>query len=344
MSLSPDRRELVAVDDGYDYTKVVTRSRSARIPTAYSLELSPYAALMGSNPDDLERIYEIEGVQYAVGPKVAGMETRFEDFPYHPANLAVAMDGIRRVVEPGRPVQIIAGVPLNRYYSPTGEINEQVLEKKSLAWTRHVKSDGPALPRIMKITVIAEAVAAWFDFVVNDNFVPNDDLINDFMAVVDIGGRTTDIAVFQDGNVNMAMSGTKDSGVLDVQSCVSRLLEDKFKGTKFPRSMLNDAVKFGTLKLASGQVDLSAEVIKERRSLVSKIEIFMNGKLGSQMPLIQRVLFVGGGAHALQFELKDRFPNAVFAQDPQMANARGMLKYGVTFAGMEDDLPAVVNA
>lgn len=69
----------------------------------------------------------------------------------------------------------------------------------------------------------------------------------------------------------------------------------------------------------------------------------MKAQFGNQLPLMKRVLFVGGGAQALQFELKERFPNAVFASDAQMANARGMLKFGVTVAGFEDE-PAVVNA
>lgn len=337
MTLSSSRLELVAIDDGYDFTKVVTRFKDARIPTAYSLNPSTKVTVMG-NREDIENVYEIEGVQYAVGPNVVGRDTRFEDFPYHPANLAVAMDAIRRVVEPGAAVHVIAGVPLNRFYLPSGEINTGVSNKKTLAWSRHVKSvRGPALPRIAKVSVIAEAVAAWFDFAIDDKFVARDHLINDFMAVVDIGGRTTDIAVFQDGDINMALSGTLDSGVLEVQKRVINILSAKYPGTKFPRSLLNDAVKFGKVTLGTTSLDISSEVITERSSLVSSIEIFMKAQFGNQLPLMKRVLFVGGGAQALQFELKDRFPNAVFANDPQMANARGMLKFGVTVAGFENE-------
>ena len=69
----------------------------------------------------------------------------------------------------------------------------------------------------------------------------------------------------------------------------------------------------------------------------------MKSQFGNQLPLMKRVLFVGGGAQALHFELKERFPQAVFATDAQMANARGMLKFGVTVAGFED-APVAVNA
>jgi plasmid segregation protein ParM len=288
--------------------------------------------------EDVENVYEIEGVRYAVGLNVVGRDTRFEDFPYHPANLAVAMDAIRRVVDPGTPVHVIAGMPLNRFYLPSGEINADVSKRKTLAWSRVVKSlRGPALPRIVKVSVIAEAVAAWFDFVLDDKYVVRDDVVNEFMAVVDIGGRTTDIAVFQDGNINMELSNTLDSGVLEVQKRVINILSTKYPGTKFPRSLLNETVKFGQAQLGTTLLDVTKEVIAERRLLASSVEIFMRTQFGNQLPLMKRVLFVGGGAQALQFELRERFQNAVFATDPQMANARGMLKYGVTVAGFADD-------
>lgn len=342
-SVSHARPELVAVDDGYDFTKTITRTRGARIPTAYSLNPSTKVTVLGGS-EDFEQVYEIDGVQYAVGPNVASRDTRFEDFPYHPANLAVAMDAIRRVVEPGRSVHVIAGVPLNRFYLPSGEKNAEVADRKTIAWSRHVRATtGAALPKICRVSVIAEAVAAWFDFVISDQFVAQDHRINDFMAVVDIGGRTTDIAVFQGGDINMGLSGTTDSGVLDLQKRVANILAGKYPGTKFPRQLLLDAVQSGRAKLGTSSLDISAEVLAERRALVADIEIFMNSQFGSQLPLMKRVLFVGGGAQALQSELRERFPTAVFATDPQMANARGMLKFGVAVAGFEDE-PAAVNA
>lgn len=331
------RLELVAIDDGFDFTKSVTRSKTARIPTAYSVNPIAKVALMGSG-QDTEHVYEIEGVRYAVGPNVAGSDTRFEEFPYHPANLAVAMDAIRRVVEPGARVHVIAGVPLNRFYLPSGDINASVSSRKTQAWSRTVRSlRGPALPQICKVAVIAEAVAAWFDFVIDDSFVARDEVVNDFMAVVDIGGRTTDIAVFQDGNINLELSGTMDSGVLEIQKRVIDTLSVRFPGTKFPRALLMDAVKFGEAQLGTGAIDISSDVLDGQRSLAANIELFMRAKFGNQVPLMKRVLFVGGGAHALQFALRDRFPSAVFAEDPQMANARGMLKFAVTVAGFEDE-------
>jgi len=344
MSLSPERLEVVAVDDGYDFTKTLTRTKGARIPTSVSLTLSNMAKVMQDEGKavETETVFEIDGIEYAVGPDVvAAMETRFDDFPYHPANLAVAMDAMRRVVAPGTPVHVVVGVPVSRYYL-NGEIDETVKTRKSVAWNKTVKMrNGPVLPRICKVSVLSEAVAAWFDFVIDERFQERQHLINDFMAVVDIGGRTTDIAVFKNAMIDLDLSDTMDSGMLEVQKSIKKILSGKYRGSKFPRSLIIEAVNTGYVTLGNGRLDISEDVIKERRRLVAKIEDFMISQLGSEMPFLKRVLFVGGGAHALQFDLKARFPNAFFAADPQMANARGMLKYGVVSDSYEE--AAVVN-
>lgn len=339
------RTELVAIDDGFDYTKVKTRTQVARIPSSVSLTPSKTIKVMGE--DNVEHVYVIDGKRYAVGPKVSAIDTRFEGFTFDPANLAIAMDGIRRVVEPGTPVHVICGVPLSRFYFPTGAVNTDIVAMKSAAWSRHVQLEkGSALPRITKVSVIAEAVAAWFDYVIDDNYVEIEDRVHDFMAVVDIGGRTTDIAVFQDGNINLDLSGTLDSGMINVQKAVENVLVSKAPGTKFARDYLEAAVRNQKAKVgAGGPVDLSNVVQDERRAVAQQIKMFMSSRFGSQLPLMTRILFVGGGAEALQLELRESFDGvAEFAVDSQMANARGMLKFGVTVAGFDSEpLPVAVN-
>lgn len=74
----------------------------------------------------------------------------------------------------------------------------------------------------------------------------------------------------------------------------------------------------------SNTIDVSTEVASQKRVLIETIVQFMQTRFGNNAPLIKRVLFVGGGSSALEPELRRMFPSAVFARDPQMANARGM--------------------
>ena len=343
MTATPHGLELVAVDDGYDFTKARTRSHSVCIPTAYSLKPSRAVNVMGSAASDAESVYEIEGARYAVGPNVAGQDTRFEEFPFSAANLAVALNAIQRVVAPGARVQVVTGLPLNRFYKPSGEINRAVSAKKIKAWSRIVQSQGDSLPRICNVTVISEAVAAWFDYVIKNDFSIDEHRMNELVAVVDIGGRTTDIAVLRQGELKLEFSGTLDRGFLEVQKHVADLLSAEFPGTRFSKSELVEAARFGRVQLGNGEMDVSADVLSQRHALATGIQEFMQIQFGTEFPRINRVIFVGGGAAALEFDLRERFPKAYFSDEPQFANARGMLKYGVVVADSNDDAK-VMNA
>jgi hypothetical protein len=88
---------LVAVDDGYDTTKVCTRERSDRFPTAVTAARRRTARLLGSDRMD-ELSYLIGDQEFTVGAHVQDpLDTRSDQYPYSPASLAVAMEAIRCV-------------------------------------------------------------------------------------------------------------------------------------------------------------------------------------------------------------------------------------------------------
>jgi plasmid segregation protein ParM len=234
-------------------------------------------------------------------------------------------------------VRVVTGVPLNRYFTSSGEVRESVLTRKVQAWLRGVRDpQGARLPEIIDVTVVAQAVAAWFDFIIGANMQVDDALMNDYMAVVDIGGRTTDVAVFEHGEADMRQSGTLDHGVLDLAAAITRQLEDRYPSmSRLPQAIVESAINSGVATLGSTTIDVSEVLEREKRALIERIAVFVASRYGSNAPLIKRVLFVGGGSVALRNQLRARFPNAVFAEDPQMANARGMLKYGYVSSGEE---------
>ena len=76
------------------------------------------------------------------------------------------------------------------------------------------------LPRIVSVDVVPEAVAAWFDFVIGRDLQLNSQRYAEYTAVVDNGGRTTDVAVVKDGEVDLRQSGTLDVGTLELGGVV----------------------------------------------------------------------------------------------------------------------------
>lgn len=321
---------IVAIDDGYHSCKVVTRDRQICLPTAVTRASRLTARAMSGPSVSIEGCYEIEGSVYAVGSNVLDpIHTRFAEFPYSGANLAVAMDALRRVLAPGATAHVVTDVPFNWFYAANGQKRNSDLARKVSAWGRNVRElSGAVLPRILSVDVVPEAVAAWFDFVIGKNLQLNSQRYAEYTAVVDIGGRTTDVAVVKDGEVDLRQSGTLDVGTLDLAAVVRRVVEDQFPGTPGRSYMfVESAIHSGVIRLGGHEIDVRTSLERTKSDLLDRIADYLAGLYGRSMHDIRHVLFVGGGSALLEMPLRRRFQRVEFADDPQMANARGLWKF-----------------
>jgi hypothetical protein len=83
----------------------------------------------------------------------------------------------------------------------------------------------------------------------------------------------------------------------------------------------------GVVHLDNFRVDAHEEILKGKRQLAQRLASHIMGLRRRSNSLNARLLFVGGGAIALQAELKEHFPDVTVAADVQLANARGMWKH-----------------
>ena len=68
--------------------------------------------------------------------------------------------------------------------------------------------------------VIPEALAAWYDYVIveqDDGVTLDTDRVSEPVAIVDIGGRTTDYVVVKEQGILHASSGSLQCGMLNVK-------------------------------------------------------------------------------------------------------------------------------
>lgn len=328
---------LVAVDDGFDYTKVCSMERSDRFATAVSATRKRTARLIGQDRTDT-LTYLIGDEEFVVGAQVQDpLDTRSDHHPYSAASLSIAMEAIRRVVPAPVKVHVVTGLPLSRFFDSNGDVYQENVDRKARGWCRPVRTaQGVPLPQITQVTVIAQAVAAWFDFIIDDDMRERHDVMHDHMAVVDIGGRTTDLAVFKMTELDMRTSGTLDYGMLNVSDEVVRFIEDKHPGVSPSREMIVKAMQQRTAHVGPNSYDVTNEIERGKRSVIDKIDEFARRRLGGDLHHLKRILFVGGGSTELKAEILRRFPSACFSSsDPQMSNARGMLKYGRITHGAE---------
>ena len=177
--------------------------------------------------------------------------------------------------------------------------------------------------------VIPEALAAWYDHIIseaNGGVQLEAERLGVPVAVIDIGGRTTDFVVVADQAVRHDSSGSLRCGLLDLKRHVASAIRAKFDLEELSERAADDAVRSGSVRLFGKTHDVAELVRHARRELVERLHAETQRQLGRGAEL-ERILFVGGGAVALAEDIRDWFPNQTLAPHPAFANARGMLKY-----------------
>ncbi len=146
------------------------------------------------------------------------------------------------------------------------------------------------------------------------------------MAIVDIGGRTTDFVVVKDQGIIHGSSGSLQCGMLDVKQQVANGIQERFDLETLGEQLIAQAVDKQVVRLHGKDYDIASLVKTAKRQVVERIHAETRRQLGLGVEL-DRILFVGGGTVALAEDIANWFPNQAIAEHPAFANARGMLKY-----------------
>lgn len=325
-----DSKLLVAIDDGYAQTKLFGDGpdgkpvkfvmRSSCRPGRYGLGAISGTGAVGS--------YEtVEGDQFTVSEDIEAEDTKFDGFHTSTMNRVLVNHALVGAGYGGKDVNLITGLPVADFFVDDEKDVEKIATKQeNLRKGVKLTSSSNPMPNIVNVRVGCQAVAAWVDYVLDDDMRERHDT-SGAIAIVDVGGRTTDIAVVIGGQaVDHSRSGTENIGVLDVYGALAKAVRTKFKTRdKFPLAQMDEAVRSGAVKLWGQQhdvTDLVKSVISEHEG---KIVREVERRLGSGSTLAA-IVFVGGGS-ALFKSIAQRFPNGVMADDPEFANARGLYKY-----------------
>jgi len=318
---------LAAVDDGYAQTKlygvdengqiVKFRMRSSVRPGRYGL-----GAISGTGSVGL---YDTEVGPFTVSEDVEAENTQFDGFHLSPMNRVLVHHALIGAGYGGKEVSIIAGLPVADFFIRGFKDEEKVAAKKANLM-KSVNPETGAAPIVKDVSIGCQAVAAWVDYALDDEFNERVD-IEGAVAIVDIGGRTTDVATVINGaSVDHARSGTANIGVLDVYKAVEQAIGVRFKiRDRFPLNTIDNAVRTKKIRVWGKDQDVSElvdEVITEHEG---KIAREVERQIGSGAAM-NNVVFVGGGS-ALFSNIAKQFPNGVLLDDPEFANARGLYKY-----------------
>lgn len=277
---------------------------------------------------------------HALSPAV---NTRQDDYPTSSPNRALVVHALRKM-NITDPVSIVTGLPVNRFYVG-GLRNSAFIEAKRESLLRPVKdASGNLVVTVERHQVVSEAVAAYYDALLDFNGRYNADFkeIADMepIAVVDAGGKTLDIATVQEGGQGLyqELSGTSETGALFLYDSLDKALRENFSITDpIPQHRLLHAIQTGKYRLYHENHDVSDIVETQLNNFANRVNFEVNKLLGDASRF-GGVLFVGGGANLLADRLNQVFPNlppqaitvAPVNSEPQenssYANARGMYK------------------
>lgn len=318
----------VGLDDGYACTKLaLPDGRLLAIPSRARLGTSAVTWIQQAEQRIFE--YETEDAIYSVGA-VDGEPTHFEGYPWSGQNRAIVQHALQQAGLAGRTVHAVSGLPVSAFYRKSGEHRKDVIGKKRDSLKQVVQPRSSTLPAgIAFHEVIPEALAAWYDHVIVENgegVTLDADRVAVPIAIVDIGGRTTDYVVVKDQGILHNASGSLQCGMLNVKQRVADGIQARFDLESLSEPLVAHAVEDKYVRLQGKNHDVKDLVESAMREVVERIYVETRRQLGLGVEL-DRVLFVGGGTVALAEHIADWFPHQAIAEHPAFANARGMLKY-----------------
>ena len=318
----------VGLDDGYAYTKVALPD--GRLIVIPSRGRTGQAGVTWIHQGQ-QRIFEYEtgDAVYSVGA-VDGAPTHFEGYPWSGLNRAITQHALQQAGIAGRTVHAVSGLPVGAFYRKNGDRRQETITKKQDSLKQSVCPMSDALPAgIAFHEVIPEALAAWYDHVIiekDGKALLDEKQLSIPVAIVDIGGRTTDYVVVKDQGILHASSGSLQCGMLDVKQMVANGIQERFDLESLGEQLIAHAVEHKAVRLQGKDHDVAALVAAARHEVVERLHAETRRQLGLGVEL-DRILFVGGGTVALAEEIANWFPHQAIAKHPAFANARGMLKY-----------------
>lgn len=283
------------------------------------------------------------------------IDTRDKDFAVSSANRALCYHALSRARDAGiitsKELFVVSGLPVNRFYDEKGVLdNDFILLKRNSLLMPINNMAGVNLPVVAQHQIVSEAVASFFDAAYDFDGTPNEQFLEAAsyapVAIIDVGGKTLDVAVVREGGNGLyfSRSGTFDTGGAlyfydALNDTLMKYLQEQYPDvnvTTLSKDRIDQAVKTGKIHYYTLH-DVSDIVQAELLAFADRVRNFVQPKLGNGADY-SSILFVGGGSNLLYNHVERVFPNipkqAIQITEPtedlnknsSFSNARGMYK------------------
>ncbi|MBD8089337.1 ParM/StbA family protein [Pseudomonas fluorescens] len=319
------------IDDGHRETKIrLSNGVRLAISSRAMSGLSNQISLNGSKSGVYT--YQTGEGPFSLGDVESAEDTAYDDYPVSAQNRVIVAHALRQAgLGHHNTLDVVTGLPLKRFYLK-GQPNKDLIDsKKANLLNLDVKGlDGYQPAIIKRHDVLSEAIAAWVNYVLTrkdgGKIVIDRERVLERTALVDIGGRTLDIAVVRNWVLDGDRSTTDEIGMIKIISGVKERLYDFFKGVELSDEQVEFALNNRTVKVRGRMYDVGDVVDDATLSVVNSIKATVKRHLRTAQD-IDNVFFLGGTTEYLKNHLNGWFEQQRVMEDPAFANAEGMLKY-----------------
>lgn len=320
---------IVGVDDGHAHTKIVVRYQDGRW-SSHGLRSSVRSGRFGLSSLDGSRstatYATAEGEDFTISDRIPPDATDFDSFHTSLMDRVLVRHAVLTVEAEPETATVVAGLPIREYFAGNQRNDARIAAKTANLLAPLFDAERRPVPAPGTVRIACQGIAAFMDWLLDENGVPRREPPAS-CAVIDIGGRTTDIAVVLNGEtVDTARTGTVLSGALDVLEGLAERVRAAFGiQDRFPASVLEAALCSGKIRIWGKDEDVSSLVRQACADHEGRLLRELERRLG-QAADIETVLFAGGGARVFA-RAAQAFRHGRTLDDPQFANARGFVKH-----------------
>lgn len=218
---------------------------------------------------------------------------------------------------------IVTGLPTNYYAAYKDDWRDALIGNyKTKIWR-----EGKLWERSFSVKsarIVPQPFGTFFNQLLNHNGeVVDESLTGEMVGIVDIGFKTTDLAVSNNAEFIDRLSFSTTTALSSIYRIIGDRLRREFKVDKEDYE-LDECITNKKIKIAGEEHDLSAWVDNTFRMVAGKIATEIESKWDYKM--FDRILLTGGGGEAMSHYIVDSFPNMTVVEDPQTANVRGFQK------------------
>ncbi len=150
-----------------------------------------------------------------------------------------------------------------------------------------------------------------------------------YIAVIDIGGDTTDAVVLEILGVEMLihdeLSATLPHGTRDLTGAIRRAFEAE-TGELLETDLADQILEHGSVYYEDRKWSFESTVSQASQALAQTIHSELADLWGQKRNRIRAVFWIGGGTNILGETLGGFHPHEVFVKDAQWVNVRGCMK------------------